>query len=695
MRARSGIGVLRGTSAGIRRVFSARAGAEGLGWAGTVAAGVGGTAGAAWRLAAVAATATVVAASLLAAPASPSAAQSSRPDGIYAHIYTAKGEIVARLRPDLVPMAVANFVGLAEGTIRNAAFDLGRPYFDGVAWPRVAPGHVIQSGPPASDRARGPGYEFPNEISAKLSHDHAGALNYANGGPNTNAATWCITLGDRSYLDGDYIVFGDVVSGMPVVFSILQGDVMDSVRIERVGAEWQSYHPDTESFQAMRTAALERVEEQEAKKDAAEKAWIAAHDPDVTGPAGGVRTKVLAPATSTRAPGAALHVRYRGTSVRYVGSWLDYDGPDLEVRTFGSDEAGVPGLHVPPQLFDYIPGRTRINPGLDSVLAHMGPGERIVAVVPGELGYGTGGAYPPQIPGHPRFVISPNTLLVYEVEALTDDGMPAAAQPGVEPAPPGFDPAYTKYVDAEGIPILATGQASDSALLKVREIVNEMLAKRPDARAEMVEQGFRMVVMAPSEQTTDVPEESLWTVPARDDWRLTAGERARYDEPGGMGSLTAKQYWDRRARGMDDNPTTCAQENVLGYPDVRYYGENICVHEFVHAIMEYGLQFSDPELYGDIEKAYEAAMAKGLWKGQYASTNHKEYFAEAAQTWFWSNIEFYDGNRRVQSPDDLKAYDPRVYELLGRVFGTHHLKGDVFYGRNLRPARRPGSGSGS
>ena len=32
-----------------------------------------------------------------------------------------------------------------------------------------------------------------------------------------------------------------------MVFSILQGDVMDSVRIERVGAEWQDYHPDTES----------------------------------------------------------------------------------------------------------------------------------------------------------------------------------------------------------------------------------------------------------------------------------------------------------------------------------------------------------------------------------------------------------------------------------------------------------------
>src|SRR5262249_23316660 len=152
-----------------------------------------------------------------------------------AEIRTSKGLIVARLEPDLTPLTVANFVGLAEGTIANAAFDTGRPFYDGTVFHRVVAGHVIQTGVPPSDRARNPGYTFPNEVHAKLSHNHAGALNMANGGPHTNAAQFCITLGDRSYLDGDYTVFGDVFEGIDVVMRIAQGDTIESVRIARMG----------------------------------------------------------------------------------------------------------------------------------------------------------------------------------------------------------------------------------------------------------------------------------------------------------------------------------------------------------------------------------------------------------------------------------------------------------------------------
>lgn len=340
------------------------------------------------------------------------------PPGVYADIFSQKGRIRARLEWERTPLAVASFVGLAEGTIQNAAFDSGRPFFDGTTFHRVEAGHVIQAGIPASDRARGPGYVFPNEMHAALSHDHAGALNMANGGPGTNASQFCITLGDRSYLDGDYIVFGDVVEGMDVVFTIERDDRIDSIRILRIGAEAEAYHPDTEAFESLVGAAEARSGRQALQKAEAEEDWIRENYPDLADPRDSVRSALLSPGRGPRIAGKPIQARYRGTRVRFVGHLLGHEGPPLEITSFGSGRDGVPGFVDPPLPFLFEAGVTSINPGLDGVLAEMTPGERRVVVVPSRFGYGAGGIYPPETPGEPRFVIGPNTLLVYEVEVL-------------------------------------------------------------------------------------------------------------------------------------------------------------------------------------------------------------------------------------------------------------------------------------
>ena len=46
-----------------------------------------------------------------------------------------------------------------------------------------------------------------------------------------------------------------------------------------------------------------------------------------------------------------------------------------------------------------------------------------------------------------------------------------------------------------------------------------------------------------------------------------------------------RDYHANRSRGLGGNPTTGAEENLLGYPGTRYWGEHIFVHEFSHAIM--------------------------------------------------------------------------------------------------------------
>src|SRR5262249_30256899 len=150
---------------------------------------------------------------------------------------------------------------------------------------------------------------------------------------------------------------------------------------------------------------------------------------------------------------------------------------------------------------------------------------------------------------------------------------------------------------------------------------------------------------------------------------------------------TDKEYWDRRARGLGGNPTTCAEENLLGYPGTRYYGEHILVHEFSHAIMGV-VRSVEPGLFEAILAAYNDAMAKGLYKGHYAATNANEYWAEGTQWWFWSNYEWSDGERKLETPDELKAYDPELYELLGRVYPDHHIPMDVYHAKNIKPARR-------
>jgi cyclophilin family peptidyl-prolyl cis-trans isomerase len=335
-----------------------------------------------------------------------------RPDGLYAEIKTSKGLIVARLEMDLVPMTVANFVGLAEGTIENAAFNLGDRFFDGTIWHRVEAGHVIQTGIPQSDRSHGPGYQFPNEVHAHLSHNHLGALNMANSGPNTNGSQFCIMLGDRSYLDGDFTVFGDTVEGLDVVKRIERGDSIASIRIVRIGAKAEAFHPTTESFQAMVRAAEQRVTEHVEKKKAAEREWIARNYPKATGPEGGVLSEELSPGQD----GVAHRVKYSGIQVRYQGLVIGWDGPPLVTSAFASRDDGVPGFEDAPRAFPYEVGKTKINPGLDGVIAGMRAGERKRVIVPAALGYGRAGSYPPALPGQRRFVVSPNALLVYDVE---------------------------------------------------------------------------------------------------------------------------------------------------------------------------------------------------------------------------------------------------------------------------------------
>ncbi|HET9983170.1 MAG TPA: peptidylprolyl isomerase [Longimicrobiales bacterium] len=218
---------------------------------------------------------------------------------------------------------------------------------------------------------------------------------------------------------------------------------------------------------------------------------------------------------------------------------------------------------------------------------------------------------------------------------------------------------YRKYADANGFPILASAKVSDAALAIVRDQVNYMLGSRPDIRDTMIAHGARIGIMAETEYTMDVPEQRRWRVPRYLDPRLTYGERARYYEPGGLGSMTPEAYWNPRARGMGGTFTTCAEENVLGYYGTRYWGTNICVHEFSHGIMGAGIGNADPAWFQEIVDAYKAAKATCLKTALgYAGNTFNEYWAVG--------VEWYVGSGGKERAA-LRAEDPRLYGLIARL----------------------------
>ena len=173
----------------------------------------------------------------------------SADEGLFAKINTDKGEIVFRLHHEWAPMAVANFIGLAEGSIENTARDNGVPFFNGLNFHRVEAGAIIQGGCPIGNGMGNPGYKFKNETPKNLNHDKAGVVAMANSGKNTNGSQFYITLRPIPVLDGDYSIFGQVEKGLGVVQLIEVGDKINSVTIIKNGEKAKEFDVET-SFPA-------------------------------------------------------------------------------------------------------------------------------------------------------------------------------------------------------------------------------------------------------------------------------------------------------------------------------------------------------------------------------------------------------------------------------------------------------------
>jgi cyclophilin family peptidyl-prolyl cis-trans isomerase len=134
-------------------------------------------------------------------------------------IKTDKGEIVAELRPDLMPITVRNFMKLVE-----------MRFYDGLTFHRVE-SWVIQGGDPEGTGTGGPGWSIKLETNPQLTNIKYCIAMARSTAPDTAGSQFYILKQDVPQLNGKYAVFGNIIKGQDVVDKIAIGDKIKSMRI--------------------------------------------------------------------------------------------------------------------------------------------------------------------------------------------------------------------------------------------------------------------------------------------------------------------------------------------------------------------------------------------------------------------------------------------------------------------------------
>ncbi|WP_425502048.1 peptidylprolyl isomerase [Prosthecomicrobium pneumaticum] len=123
------------------------------------------------------------------------------------------GRVVIQLRPDLAPKHVAQIKKLTRAG-----------FYDGLTFHRVIDGFMAQTGDPTGTGMGGS--DEPN-LPAEFSNAHfaRGTLGMARTqDPNSANSQFFIMFADGGFLDGQYTVWGEVVSGMEFVDRIAKGE---------------------------------------------------------------------------------------------------------------------------------------------------------------------------------------------------------------------------------------------------------------------------------------------------------------------------------------------------------------------------------------------------------------------------------------------------------------------------------------
>ena len=159
----------------------------------------------------------IAAAPALALAASPAGALAAGAPADVVNLHTKDGKIVIQLRRDLAPRHVAQIETLVK-----------RKFYDGIVFHRVIDGFMAQTGDPTGT---GTGKSDLPNIPAEFSGEHfkRGTVGMARSqNPDSANSQFFICFADAGFLDGQYTIVGEVVSGMDVVDKIKKGSKADN-----------------------------------------------------------------------------------------------------------------------------------------------------------------------------------------------------------------------------------------------------------------------------------------------------------------------------------------------------------------------------------------------------------------------------------------------------------------------------------
>lgn len=238
-------------------------------------------------------------------------------------------------------------------------------------------------------------------------------------------------------------------------------------------------------------------------------------------------------------------------------------------------------------------------------------------------------------------------------------------------APPAkfkIDPYYTKVSWAREFPVIGRG-ASDEALLKANDTIRKMFAYRHDVLKALINDGVKLVVLAPDESLADLPEYSSL---ARDNSFDPLARVLRYSPEGKLLVVDeANVLSDPAEASVGDNQVISVMTDAA-YQLMAHRPEDPNWEKRGHEVQQYELRVErlDERFGKRIDELFAAAEKAGKWRGTRAIHDPVAYWTTGVLAYFnaaGQNAAPGDSPHPIRTRQALQTYDPKLFELVNET----------------------------